>query len=168
MESTRNKPLFWIQFAVFHTGVAVNIALSFIIPYAPGWLEQPWLVRSFQVVMGAAFLVGCCRISRRFVRPVLRAISTPDDHFSVMLLTAWFALGVVAAPNSIANGEWHLVAYFFVTAFFLVYVPFSKISHYLYYPFSRFYLGRTLGHRGVFPLERQGTKRPASRAAEAS
>ena len=46
------------------------------------------------------------------------------------------------------------LAYFFLTAFFLVYVPFSKISHYLYYPFARWYLGRTLGHRGVMPLKR--------------
>jgi hypothetical protein len=33
-------------------------------------------------------------------------------------------------------------------------VPFSKISHYLYYPFMRYYLGRTLGYRGVFPIQR--------------
>ena len=40
-----------------------------------------------------------------------------------------------------------------LTAFFLFYVPFSKISHYIFYPFTRWYLGKTLGHRGVYPLK---------------
>jgi hypothetical protein len=71
-----------------------------------------------------------------------------------LLLTVWFLFDFLSAPNSTAGGEWHLVTYFALTAFFLVYVPFSKISHYLYYPFTRYYLGRTMGHRGVFPLVR--------------
>jgi hypothetical protein len=40
------------------------------------------------------------------------------------------------------------------TSFFLVYVPFSKISHYLYYPFTRYWLGKALGHRGSYPYAR--------------
>jgi nitrate reductase gamma subunit len=84
----------------------------------------------------------------------MRAISSPDDYFSLMLLTVWFLFGVLAAPNDVAGGEGVLLTFFLLTAFFLVYVPFSKISHYLYYPFTRYYLGRTLGHRGVFPMRR--------------
>jgi len=51
-----------------------------------------------------------------------------------------------------------LQADFWTTAFFLVYVPFSKIGHYLYYPFTRYYLGKTLGYRGVYPMVK--SKRP--------
>ncbi|MEN6312062.1 MAG: hypothetical protein ABFD80_11050, partial [Acidobacteriota bacterium] len=40
---------------------------------------------------------------------------------------------------------------FALTAFFLVYVPSSKICHNLYYPFTRDFLGRTMGHRGTLP-----------------
>jgi cytochrome d ubiquinol oxidase subunit I len=47
-----------------------------------------------------------------------------------------------------------LLGYEVLTAFFLVYVPFSKISHYLYYPFTRYYFGKSMGHRGVFPMRR--------------
>jgi nitrate reductase gamma subunit len=84
----------------------------------------------------------------------MRAISTPDDYFSLALLTVWFLFAALAAPNRADRGEGVLLAFFFLTAFFLLYVPFSKISHYLYYPFTRFYLGRTLTHRGVFPIRR--------------
>jgi hypothetical protein len=45
-----------------------------------------------------------------------------------------------------------------MTTLFLIYVPFSKISHYLYYPFSRYFMGKTMGHRGVFPRKKGGEK----------
>ncbi len=159
MESTRTRPGLYAQFVLFHLGVTANIALSFIIPYAPGLLESSLLVRALQAVIGAGFVVGLLRLWRRARDPVIRRISTPDDFFSVALLTVWFAAGVLAAPNDTARGELHLLAYFLLTAFFLVYVPFSKISHYLYYPFTRYWLGRTLGYRGVFPVESVRTAR---------
>ncbi len=162
MESTRRNPFFWIQFVIFHVGVVAAITLSFVIPYAPGFLHLPGTLSAFRVLIAAAFLVGCARIVRRLVRPHIRAISTPDDIFSLLLLTAWFLIGVLAAPNTPEKAEWPLLTFFLLTAFFLVYVPFSKISHYLYYPFGRYFLGRTMGHRGVFPLQR-GTGSAAAR-----
>ena len=109
-----------------------------------------------QLVIGAAFVVGIVRIIRRVGSPYMRAISSPDDYFSLVLLTVWFFSAVLAAsnPDQTAVGRWCLVSFFVLTAFFLVYVPFSKISHYLYYPFTRYYLGRTMGYRGVYPSHR--------------
>jgi hypothetical protein len=36
MGSTRQHPLLYAQFALFHLAVAASIAMSFLIPYAPG------------------------------------------------------------------------------------------------------------------------------------
>jgi nitrate reductase gamma subunit len=154
MESTRTHVPLYAQFVVFHLGVVAAIALSFIIPYAPHWLEARWLVAALQLTMGAAFLVSLARLYRRLAQKTMRAISTPDDYFSLSLLGVWFLFAVLAAPNRADGGEAVLLTYFVLTAFFLLYVPFSKISHYLYYPFTRFYLGRTMAHRGVFPIQR--------------
>lgn len=154
MESTRTRPFFYAQFVAFHLGVTASIGLLFIIPLAPGALENGVVVMALRIPIGAAFLVGLWRIVRRFGSLYIRAISSPDDFFSVILLTVWFFFAFLAVPNSTANGEWHLLGYFFIATFFLVYVPFSKISHYLYYPFTRYYLGKTLGYRGVFPIQR--------------
>lgn len=153
MESTRTHPGFYAQFVLFHLAVTANIALSFVIPYGPRLLDSMGLVRPLQLVIAAGFVVGVARMVRRIRDPIVRNISSPDDFFSLALLTVWFAAGVLAVPNSTAHGETHLLVYFFLTAFFLVYVPFSKISHYLYYPFTRYWLGRSLGYRGVFPVE---------------
>jgi nitrate reductase gamma subunit len=154
MESTRRHYLIYAQFVVFHLGVTVAIALSFIIPYGPSLLESRAVVLILQIVIGGAFLVGVVRFIRRVGNPYMRAISSPDDYFSLVLLTVWFFFATLAVPNQTSGGEWHLLGYFILTAFFLVYVPFSKISHYLYYPFTRYYLGKTMGHRGIYPARR--------------
>jgi nitrate reductase gamma subunit len=154
MESTRRHYLLYAQFVVFHLGVTAAIGLSFIIPYGPGLLDNQALVVSLQIIIGGAFLVGVVRFIRRVGNPYMRAISSPDDYFSLVLLTVWFFFAFLAVPNQTGGGEWHLLGFFIMTAFFLVYVPFSKISHYLYYPFTRYYLGKTMGHRGVYPVQR--------------
>ena len=160
MESTRTKPFFYAQFVVFHLGVASGIALSFLIPYAPALLKPFGVVRAFQGIMAAAAVVGGYRLYRRLRDPVMRILSSPDDLFSLLLLTVWLCFAVWAAPNRPDLGEGPLLIYFILTAFFLIYVPFSKISHYLYYPFTRYYLGKTLGRRGVYPLKRGPEARP--------
>ncbi len=154
MESTRTKFFLYLQFVVFHVGVTVAIGLSFVIPYGPGLLEYSTIVLVIQVLCFAAFIVGIMRIIRRLGSKAMRVISSPDDYFAVLLLTVWFFFAALAAPNNYAAGEAALLTYFWLTAFFLIYVPFSKISHYLYYPFTRYYLGKTLGRRGVYPIVR--------------
>jgi O-antigen ligase len=134
--------------------------MSFIIPYASGLLKPVLVFRGLQVLFAAACLIGCYRLYRRLSHPVIRLISTPDDIFSLLLLTVWFFVSVFAAPNRPDRGEGLLVTYFIMTAFFLVYVPFSKISHYLYYPFTRYYFGKSMGSRGVYPLRRGPQPKP--------
>jgi len=156
MESTRTKPFFYTQFVVFHLGVVCSITMSFLIPYLPSLMAVPAVYKTIQVFCAAACLVGIGRMVRRLTVPVMRLISTPDDYFSLALLTVWFAVAAVTAAPGASEGV--LLTYFFMTAFFLVYVPFSKISHYLYYPFMRFWIGRALAQRGVFPIRHPGHK----------
>ena len=151
MESTRKDLFFYAQFVVFHIGVAASIGATFIVPYAPAVFRIKAVVLLFQVVIGAAFIAGLWRLYRRLSDPALRLVSSADDYASIVLMIAYFASAVLAVPNTPEKAEWPLAAFFGLTAFFLVYVPFSKIGHYLYYPFTRYFLGRTLGHRGSFP-----------------
>jgi nitrate reductase gamma subunit len=154
MESTRTKRFIYGQFVIFHLGVTAAIALSFVIPYAPRLLDIPGVVPVLQVIIGVSCLIGVLRMIRRAGNKYMRAISSPDDYFSLALLTVWFFFATLAVPNDISGGEGIMLTYFMLTAFFLIYVPFSKISHYLYYPFTRYYLGRSLGHRGSYPIKR--------------
>ncbi len=154
MESTRKKPGFYVQFVIFHIGVAASIGATFIIPYWPSLFDIKAILWLFRIIVAAAFIVGLLRLYRRLANPVMRLISSLDDYFSLVLLILYFAVAYMAMPNDHEKSEWPLIFFFALTAFFLIYVPFSKISHYLYYPFTRFFLGRTMGHRGVFAKKR--------------
>lgn len=158
MESTRTDPLFYLSFILFHLGVTAGIALAFLSSLAPGFVRAPVVAWVFGVALAAAFAVGVLRMVRRLTAPHMKLISTPDDYFSLALLTVWFLLGAVTQASlaglpALAGDGW-LAAFLLLTAFFLLYVPFSKISHYLYYPFTRIWIGRALGHRGSMPLVR--------------
>jgi nitrate reductase gamma subunit len=163
MESTRTKFFsMYLPFVIFHLGVAVAILLSFVIPYVPSVLSFGVVVLGFQIVTGAACLVGLIRMVRRVGDVYMRAISSPDDYFSLILLTVWLGSATLAAPfgavdpHELATTGFGLrLTFFLLTAFFLIYVPFSKISHYLYYPFTRYYFGKTMGYRGVYPVQRK-------------
>jgi nitrate reductase gamma subunit len=150
MESTRKRPGFYLQFILFHLAVTAAISVSFIIPYWPELFEIKTVVLIFQGVVGAGIFVGVLRFFRRILNPRMRLISTADDYFSLLLMILFFAAAFWAIPNNYEAAEWPLIIFFALTALLLIYVPFSKIGHYLYYPFTRYFLGRTMGHRGVF------------------
>ena len=156
MESTRKGVPFYLTFVFFHLGVVAGIGLAFVSSLYRPAVEIPAVAMTVMGLLGMAFLIGLYRIVRRFTLPHLRLISSPDDYFSVIMLTGWFLSGLLAQAYFLGwlQSELFLVAFLLATSFFLIYVPFSKISHYLYYPFTRYWLGRSLGHRGSMPYVR--------------
>lgn len=150
LPSTRTHWVRWVEFAVFHVGVAAAIGLTFVMPYWPRAVQAPAAVLGLQLIFAAAATAALSRLWRRVTRPEMRLITSPDDFFSLVLLAAWLIAGILAAPQ---RSEPALIAFFGLTAFFLVYVPFSKISHYIYWPFIRYYVGKHLGHRGAYPTK---------------
>jgi nitrate reductase gamma subunit len=151
MESTRKRWFRWIEFAVFHIAMAVGIGVAFTMPWAHASMLSPFVIYAQQILFGLAVLIGLSRLVRRIFSPAMRVISTPDDYFCLVLLTAWMITGVFNAPQTTV---FWLLGYFSLATFFLFYVPFSKISHYICWPFLRFYMGRHFGHRGVYPKKR--------------
>jgi nitrate reductase gamma subunit len=102
----------------------------------------------FAIFVALALVVGAIRLRRRFADPTLRIISTPDDYFSLAAVEVFFFLTFMTLV--VDTDGWRL-AYFLVTAAFLFYVPFSKISHYVYWFFARVLMGVRYGRRGVEP-----------------
>jgi len=150
MESTRTNGWFYAEFLIFHIAVALTIGSTFFIPLVP-WLMTPLVTKVIMVFMALAFFIGLHRIYRRITVEEIRIISSPDDYFAITLMTVFFAAGFIAM------GMWHqgnpdtgwMWVFFLMTTFFLLYVPFSKISHYVLYPFGRVMFGQIFGGRGV-------------------
>jgi nitrate reductase gamma subunit len=150
MESTSKHLYFYTEFLIFHIAVALTIGSTFFIPLTPQ-LMTPAVTTVIMIFMGLAFLIGLRRIYRRFTAPEIKIISTVDDYFAVVLMTVFFAVGFVTMwlwKEGRPETGWMWI-FFLMTTFFLLYVPFSKISHYVLYPFGRVNFGMIFGGRGV-------------------
>lgn len=151
MESTRKHWFRYLEFVLFHIAMAIGIGVAFTLPMLHESMKTNYIIYPQQGFFGVAALIGLSRLARRVGSPAMRAISTPDDYFCLVLLTAWMVTGVFQAPQT--SESW-LLSFYVLATFFLFYVPFSKISHYVCWPFMRLYMGRHFGHRGVYPKKR--------------
>jgi hypothetical protein len=146
IESLHDHWVRWTVFTVYHVGILAAIGATFTIPFLPRLMTEPvrWV---FAISIGLAFIGGWLKLAWRLMKPEIRIISTPDDYFSLLVLQVWF---FVAIPAILWEPYGWLVTYFVMTALLLIYVPLSKISHYIYWFFSRYFFGVRYGNRGVF------------------
>jgi len=98
------------------------------------------------LVLGLGAIFGAAGGIMRLADQNLRALSTPDDHFAVWLVTVWMAVGAAATLNAAL-----LASFYVLSAVTLVYAPMGKIRHCLYFFFSRVFFGRFFGRRAVLP-----------------
>jgi hypothetical protein len=124
MESTRKGVTFYSTFVLFHLGVVAGIALAFLSTVTPDFMRIPVVAWTTGGFIAAAFLIALYRIVRRFFRPVMRLISTPDDYFSLVMLTVWFGVGVITQAHIFGVHGFEsvniLVVYLLLTSFFLL------------------------------------------------
>jgi hypothetical protein len=148
MDSTRRHWTYYLEFILFHIGIAFNISLAYLVTYAAPIMTEP--VRNvfiFFIALGT--LAGIKRIFNRFLRADMRVISSFDDYFALILVFLFNASGILILRGIV----WGSYLYFIVVFIFEVYEPFSKIRHYLYYPFARFFFGTDSARRGFFNPE---------------
>jgi hypothetical protein len=148
LEGYRRHPIRYLELVGFHLGIAVAIGISLTLPFAPRFIDAIPFNLGARLACSAAALVGCLRLVRRSLDPSLRAMSNVDDYFSLALLSGWLVSAALALPGS---DEAATIVFFSLAALLHVYAPFSKIAHYIFWPFSRYYIGRHFGHRGVYP-----------------
>jgi hypothetical protein len=141
-ESTRIHWVAYVRGILFHVGVFVALGV---------FLVSPWLAAIPLVLSGLALLVtavgavaGFTGIWMRLAEENLRALSLPDDYFSVFLTSLFTALAFAVLLWPVA-----LPAFYLAAAAMLVYIPFSKIRHCVYFFYSKFFFGQSFGHRGV-------------------
>jgi nitrate reductase gamma subunit len=151
MESSKNHLWRWVEFGAYHVGALVAILNTFTSPLIPGIMTQPVRL-AFAIIIAPAFIMGITKLWRRVSRPEMRLISTPDDYFSLISVELYFISAILAL---LVNTPLWRTIYYLITAGFLFYVPFSKISHYVYFLFAGIITGSRYGWRGVRPEVRK-------------
>ncbi len=114
MESTRVHWFFYIEFVIFHLGVALTILSTFLIPFKV-MIPGDSFSQVVTVFMALAFLVGIRRFIRRVAKPEMRIISSIDDYFSIIILDLFFLSGIWA----LTTGQTAALYIFFIMTTFL-------------------------------------------------
>ncbi|MCX6030920.1 MAG: hypothetical protein NT169_16690 [Chloroflexi bacterium] len=132
----------YIRGVLFHLGVFVTFAVLLASPWL-GMIPR-WIVWLAVVITAAGALAGFIGAAMRRLDKNERALSVPDDYFSVALTALFVALACLTllAPAV-------LPVFYLVSAITLAYIPFSKIRHCVYFFYAKFFFGQGYGHRGV-------------------
>jgi hypothetical protein len=141
----------WTAGVVLHA--AVFFAFTEVGFFMAGLMPPPGPSRVIRIVLALGLLCGLGLLAKRIAKPVLKAISTPDDFIanalvSGLLLLAWCAL----------QWLWVVPLLLLWSIYLLLYIPFGKIRHCFYFFYTRVLFGDFFGRRGVLPHD--GTSRP--------
>jgi hypothetical protein len=140
-ESGRIHWIAYIRGVIVHLGIFVGAAYLIATP----WLAQmPEPLRlSLAALFAIGALLGLAGFWIRMADPTMRLLSTPDDYFSLALVTLFLASGAASA----ARIEF-LPAFWTISGITLAYTPFGKMKHFLYFSYERVFLGLVFGRRG--------------------
>lgn len=143
-ESARLHPVSYTLGVAYHIGTFLTffwVAALFLGAGLPGGV-----VRGSSVLLGLTGLCGLALLVKRIVTPTLRYFSNPDDYFSNVLVTGFQVLAALC----LARGGFDQ-ALFVYAGIILIYLPFGKLRHAVFFFPARVLLGLFYGRRGVWP-----------------
>jgi nitrate reductase gamma subunit len=91
------------------------------------------------IILAALFFLG-----RRLMMPEVRFVTFPSDYVLLAIVVAPFLTGFIA------NRQWFyyetmVVIHMICGAVMLMAIPFTRLSHMLFFPFTRAYMGSEFG-----------------------
>jgi nitrate reductase gamma subunit len=137
-----------IHWVAYLRGVIVHLAIFLSAAYL---IATPWLALmpgplriSLAVFFGLGALLGLVGFWMRRADPGLRLLSTPDDYFSLALVTLFLAAASASAASTV-----FLSTFWVLSGITLAYAPFGKIKHFMYFFYERVFVGLFFGRRGT-------------------
>ena len=134
----------YIAGIIYHLGSFLSILLFIL----------NWFINlSFGLLSGilAILLIisVCCGIGiliKRIININLKNLSNPDDYLSNILVTSFQLLTALTLVM-----DTFIPVYYIISSLLLLYFPFGKLKHAIYFFAARYHLGFFYGWRGVWP-----------------
>ncbi len=139
---------------LFHIGF---LGLTFFVPqHAFLWkeiigFEPPYMPQLVADVLAYSALGSLFALTiHRMFNPVLKHLTGKDEYFANILIGTVLFTGIFATRWS-GGGlyVWMVTIHMFSAAILIIYIPFSRLSHFVYYFLSVFFYGWNVGKRGV-------------------
>jgi nitrate reductase gamma subunit len=141
-ESARIHWVAYLRGVIIHLAVFVGAAYLIATPWL-ALMPEPLRI-SLVAFFGIGAVLGLAGFWMRRADPGLRLLSTPDDYFSLALVTVFLAAAAASAVSAV-----FLPAFWVISGITLAYAPFGKIKHFIYFFYERVFVGLFFGRRGT-------------------
>jgi nitrate reductase gamma subunit len=105
---------------------------------------HPILKFLFSLFLGISGICGIAIFVKRIIKKDLSLISNPDDYISNLLVSGFQVMTIIQLNS-------YNPVYYILTSILLLYLPFGKLRHTIYFFSARYHLGFFYGRRGVWP-----------------
>ncbi|MCS6957779.1 MAG: hypothetical protein RMK75_04895 [Aquificaceae bacterium] len=138
---------------LFHLGF---IGLTFLVPaHALLWQEitglpMPTMPNIISDILAYAALGSLVVLTvHRALNPVLKLLTGKDEYFANFLIAIVLFTGLLATRWAGSGYVWLLSLHMLLADLLIIYIPFSRLSHFIYYFLSVGFMGWNAGKRGV-------------------
>ncbi len=147
-ENSRKKPILSIVTFLFH--VSLICVPLFLFAHVVLWEEAMgvswWFISDSTADLMTLFVIGACIffLVRRLVQPEVKFLTSASDFVLLAIVAAPFVTGFWTYHQWIGfrfMGILHIVA----GEIMLAVIPFTRLSHMLFFPFTRGYMGSEFG-----------------------
>ena len=145
----RKRPVMTIVTFAFHIClVSIPIfALGHVVLWDQSWGLSWWTlpeglvdVMTLVVIIGGVFFIG-----RRLRLPEVRNVTNYTDYLLIAIVLAPFITGFVASQQWFSYRTM-VIIHMWTGAVWLMAIPFTRLSHMLFFVFTRMYMGSEFGY----------------------
>jgi nitrate reductase gamma subunit len=146
--NSRQKPILTIVTFAFH--ICLLAVPIFLLAHVLLWEESfgiEWwtLPESVAEFMTLVVLAACVYfLWRRLTQPEVKYVTSASDYVILALVAAPFLTGLLAYYQWLGYKFW-LILHILSGEIWLVIIPFTRLSHMLFFPFNRAYIGSEFG-----------------------
>ncbi len=144
----KRHPVLTIVTFAFHT--CLIITPVFLLSHAILW-DESWNISLWSLPDGVAdimtlVVVGSCIffLVRRLVLPEVQYVTSASDYLILAIVAAPFITGFIAYHQWV-NYQFFMILHIISGEIMLVAIPFTRLSHMLFSPFTRAYMGSEFG-----------------------
>jgi nitrate reductase gamma subunit len=147
-ENWRRHPALTIVTFAFHISLVIApiFLLSHIILWEEAWnLRWPALPDGLADVMTVIVIAGCIFfLVRRLTQPEVQFVTSGSDYVILAIVVAPFITGFLAYHQWFAY-PYMVIAHILAGEVMLVAIPFTRLSHMVFSPLTRAYMGSEFG-----------------------
>ncbi len=144
----RRQPVLTVVTFVFHICLFVTplLLLSHAVMWDEAWSLTWWsLPDAVADVMTVLVMAGCLYfLVRRLTQPEVQFVTDWTDYMLLLIVAAPFVTGFLAYHQWVGV-QWMAILHMVCGEIMLAVIPFTRLSHMIFSPFTRAYMGSEFG-----------------------